>query len=981
MARFRARARAVDMLGRQQIAGIPTAISELFKNAHDAYADEAIVDWFRSDGLFVLRDDGIGMTLEDFEQRWLTLGTESKVKGGGMPELRPPGVPMRAVLGEKGIGRLAIAAIGPQVLVLSRAEREGDLSDLLVCLLHWGLFELPGVDLDEIVLPLHMMPGGELPDSAFVAQLADEIRANLGSLDHHADKTFVADIEQELIGLKDLDPSELDRQITGPSLRDGHGTQFFIRPSSPLLARDLDQLDAKEAPDLLRTLVGFANTMTSAAPPVLQTSFRHHYSDDASEELIGLAEFFTPAEVRIADHHITGEFDAFGQFVGTVAVYRGEPAPYLVSWPARGGETRCGPFRLDLSYVQGQANQTALDPDAWTSISAKLDRFGGLYVYRDGIRVLPYGNSDFDWLDVERRRTLSASDAFFSYRRMFGAVEITREYNHELREKAGREGFAANLAYREFREILMNFLYRVAFDFYREAGARSEQFLTKRAEIQRLDKARARRAKQVGTRRKTLAAAIEGFNALIASGEPQRRVERILAELDGRIAAALSDEDPADAARAIVDAEQSARGGMMHLTDELDIRRPRGVGLTKPLERSYVQYETDRAELTIELIGPALNEIEERIEHAANTNQLAVDRRVRFDAAVEQAAEHSRESTRAERLALQAASRTTTEEVKRLTDRGTAAVEGAVQDALAAAARLDVAVLSDRDFVTQRTEIEEAIARAASEQARALQSVTAQLQALTWPQNGTGDYATALDEVEALESDLEGLRESASEDLELRQMGLAVEVINHEFRSLIRQIRRSLGRLQEWASVNPLIRESADDLKSSFEHLDAYLRLFTPLHRRLQRGPVKVTGRSLHTYLRDLFGKRMKDARIELKPSKAFLEATIHTYPSTMYPVFVNLLDNAIYWLSDYNGARRIELDAGEGWLSVEDTGPGVPYAYRDVVFEHGFSEKPGGTGLGLYISREVLSREGMSLGLADPSADRGARFLITIEE
>ena len=36
---FRTRARTVDMLGRQQIAGIPTAISELFKNAHDAYAD------------------------------------------------------------------------------------------------------------------------------------------------------------------------------------------------------------------------------------------------------------------------------------------------------------------------------------------------------------------------------------------------------------------------------------------------------------------------------------------------------------------------------------------------------------------------------------------------------------------------------------------------------------------------------------------------------------------------------------------------------------------------------------------------------------------------------------------------------------------------------------------------------------------------------------------------------------------------------
>src|SRR6202051_1616354 len=106
MAKMLVRARAVDMLGRQQIAGIPTAISELFKNAHDAYADTAIVDFFRSDRLFVLRDDGIGRTEKDYEQRWLTLGTESKAGHGG--ELDPPptrpGYRRRAILGEKGIG-------------------------------------------------------------------------------------------------------------------------------------------------------------------------------------------------------------------------------------------------------------------------------------------------------------------------------------------------------------------------------------------------------------------------------------------------------------------------------------------------------------------------------------------------------------------------------------------------------------------------------------------------------------------------------------------------------------------------------------------------------------------------------------------------------------------------------------------------------------------------------------------------------------
>ncbi len=54
MVKLTVRARAVDMLGRQQIAGIPTAIHELFKNAHDAYAERAEIDYFRSNRLLIL---------------------------------------------------------------------------------------------------------------------------------------------------------------------------------------------------------------------------------------------------------------------------------------------------------------------------------------------------------------------------------------------------------------------------------------------------------------------------------------------------------------------------------------------------------------------------------------------------------------------------------------------------------------------------------------------------------------------------------------------------------------------------------------------------------------------------------------------------------------------------------------------------------------------------------------------------------------
>ncbi|MBK7919180.1 MAG: HAMP domain-containing histidine kinase [Chloroflexi bacterium] len=99
-------------------------------------------------------------------------------------------------------------------------------------------------------------------------------------------------------------------------------------------------------------------------------------------------------------------------------------------------------------------------------------------------------------------------------------------------------------------------------------------------------------------------------------------------------------------------------------------------------------------------------------------------------------------------------------------------------------------------------------------------------------------------------------------------------------------------------------------------------------------------------------------------------------YPSSFYPVFINLVDNAIFWLKDQPLPREIKLDAKDDTLVVSDNGPGISNRDRDAVFEFGFSKKPGGRGMGLYISREVLKQEGYQLQLSDKS-DSGAIFII----
>jgi signal transduction histidine kinase len=983
MAYFRARARALDMLGRQQIAGIPTAINELFKNAHDAYADRVEVDFYRSDGLFVLRDNGIGMSRADFEERWLTLGTESKVAsvagGKKMPRIdasKPP----RPILGEKGIGRLAIAAIGPQVLILTRASSDKGDGDLTAAFVQWSLFQAPGINLDQVQVPIRTFPSGTVPTLVDVEHMLSDVRANVNEIEGELGLGMADRIRSELDSFR-VDPTSLSVELGAPRLdSDGHGTHFFIMPAdSSLVAAIDDRTSTDSAPPLKKMLLGFTNTMTPGhSEPQIQASFRDHKTDDASDELIDEQTFFTPEEFLNADHHILGRFDEYGQFKGAVSVYGEQYPDHVVAWDgAHGKRTDCGPFSLSVAYVQGVARESTLPANEFALISGKLGQIGGLYIYKDGIRILPYGDNDYDFLDIEKNRTKSAGYYYFSYRRIFGVIEIGQSTNPELSEKAGREGFRENRAYRQFRAILMNFFVQIAADFFREGSRGAERYAERKAELDRLERARRRSDKLLAQRRKAFGERLKAFLKEVDSKQPELNTESLLRRLEQDIAESVALSDRDEASRGILDAESSANRTLQEIRRSFRVARPSGVGLSKQMRRDFdvAVLETKRLEDTV--FAPAAEAITKSVGVLAAQAKLSISARVRIERAISERISETEKLASVEFREARSALKELSRGVLHTSREITREVDLAIQATRSSLAGYDMSDATDAEVETQRHSLEKGLSEASDIGIASLTTIKDDLRAMHWTRDEDGRFVGMNLMNEAMQEDLLGMREQAEADFELTQIGMALNVINHEFEASIRSVRGGLRRLKSWSDANPALDAVYTELRTNFDHIDGYLGLFTPLQRRLYRKEVDFTGMDIAKFIRDLFGRRLERHAVELITTDAFLKHSIHSYPSSFYPVFVNLIDNAIFWLSGIQKPRIITLDVDRGVMWIKDNGPGIPARDAAAIFDLGFTRKPGGRGLGLQIARDAMARVHYELQLVFPSPDGGTSFTI----
>ncbi len=126
------------LLGRDLITDRITALFELVKNSYDANAENVTIEFSNigkrhDDSKIIIKDDGIGMSLKDIEDKWMVIGSNSKRN-----QLYSPKPYERRYIGEKGIGRFAVDKLGQYVRI--RTKQKNDKKELVVTI-NWQTYE------------------------------------------------------------------------------------------------------------------------------------------------------------------------------------------------------------------------------------------------------------------------------------------------------------------------------------------------------------------------------------------------------------------------------------------------------------------------------------------------------------------------------------------------------------------------------------------------------------------------------------------------------------------------------------------------------------------------------------------------------------------------------------------------------------------------------------------------------------------------
>lgn len=414
-------ARLLTMLGDQLIKNERVALGEIIKNAYDADASWVKLTFEGFDENFgqtatskiIIEDNGFGMTQDIIENHWVNPATPTKLIGKQTKTTTPKG---RVIQGEKGIGRFALLKLGRKIDITTRAK--GQASEL-------------ELTLDVSAFTADFIPKGGKP------MFLDELQVVLRSVNpaKKIQECFV-----------NIGARKLKRRPHGTRIEISHLTSTWSKAKVESIFNDMARLQSIFLPDTKskQRSAGFELV-------IYRDDFYQEFATDYQDELDRIVHENSVLQIE------NGEFDPQTRTIKFdmgkeqrsfslddaeltgLKVYR----DYLEAngSPQTLGQ-KTGPFEFAFyvfDFSSDAKGKFELDKD-----ERKLIKEHRIYLYRDGIRVYPYGDKDDDWLGTDMTRGLVRASAFLSNDQVVGYVNITQKGNPDLKDKTSREGLIDN---------------------------------------------------------------------------------------------------------------------------------------------------------------------------------------------------------------------------------------------------------------------------------------------------------------------------------------------------------------------------------------------------------------------------------------------------------------------------------------------------------------------------------------------------------
>ena len=389
----------INRLGLELVSKSETAVSELIKNAYDADANTVKIAFEGAKqvgGKLLIIDDGTGMTKEQLINGFMRLATTDKLHNSVSDTYK------RSKAGKKGIGRFSTQRLGRKLVIVTQTKN-GEFA--LKLTINWDDYETDK-EIGDIKNALEQ-----------VDKFKDKESGTILYIDDLRDSWSEADIKRVYRHVSELIQPNFLKISANNGIVEESKTELF---EPEFLARDNKQNEWKIVADpqvmiLDRALAVFSGYIDENGFGYYSTRSKA-FSFEGKKEICDEVKRFSSTPIDI----LKGSKIAFKAyyFIG------GDRAAYY------------GIGKMELN-----------------SIVKYLKESGGMKLYRNGFRVVKYGDKGNDWLEINKN-TKVGGGVPYNNERILGFVQLTDSQGSIFEESAGREGLIEKNAFFEMQKFI-----------------------------------------------------------------------------------------------------------------------------------------------------------------------------------------------------------------------------------------------------------------------------------------------------------------------------------------------------------------------------------------------------------------------------------------------------------------------------------------------------------------------------------------------